>query len=206
MSDQPKIIRLSLEDALAQGIIKPLPNNPNAGTSRGEYMVAASGEQFGAMRSIVLDRDGNIAAGNHTATVFAQEGIASNLLIIETDGKTLVAVKRNDMALDDPNAVDTLQYAIADNRASEVGLAWNFDVMQAVGKEGLGDWFTESELDLFIAESPAVSESSEPMPSGAASTLVTLVLRLEPDVKNLLTTYLESSGLTQTLAIKALLS
>ena len=44
--------------------IQPDTKNANKGTERGRYMVEASLRETGAGRSIVLDKDGRIIAGN----------------------------------------------------------------------------------------------------------------------------------------------
>lgn len=100
------------------------PANANAGTERGVYMLDTSLERFGAGRSILVDKNGVIIAGNKTGERAADLGI-TDVIEVETDGKQLVVVKRIDLDLlkDDEHKARGLAYA--DNRAGEVGLAWD---------------------------------------------------------------------------------
>lgn len=98
--------------------IRQLKRNPNKGSLRGQYMLEKSFEDGGAGRSILLAADGSILAGNHASEVYGQVSGNEEVLVIETDGKTLVAVKRTDIPdEDDPRAKLLI---IADNRSSDV--------------------------------------------------------------------------------------
>lgn len=73
--------------------------NANKGTERGRYALEASLRQYGAGRSILLDKNGRIIAGNKTAEVAADVGL-DDVLIVQTDGKQIVAVQRTDLDID----------------------------------------------------------------------------------------------------------
>jgi hypothetical protein len=79
--------------------IRPDVKNANKGTERGRYMVEASLRETGAGRSILLDKDGRIIAGNKTFEAASDIGLP--VRVVETDGTELVAVKRTDLDLDD---------------------------------------------------------------------------------------------------------
>jgi hypothetical protein len=96
----------------------------NRGTKRGREAVAASLKQFGAGRSILLDGDGNILAGNKTVEQAASAEF-ENVIVVQTTGE-LVAVQRMDLSINDPKARGL---AIADNRTSEIVLDWDADVL-----------------------------------------------------------------------------
>ena len=132
--------------------------NANKGTERGQYMVEHSLSQYGAGRSILVDKDGVIIAGNKTLQ--AAEDLGIPVKVIQTDGKELVVVQRTDLDLlsDDERA---RLMAYADNRASEVGLDWNPEALLAdmTADLDLSDMFREEELkdilgDLMPEEDP----------------------------------------------------
>lgn len=137
--------------------LKPDNKNANRGTERGRKMVAESLKRYGAGRSILLDKNGNIIAGNKTAEQAAAAGM-SNVLVVESDGSQLVAVKRTDLSLDD-NAAREL--AIADNRTAEVGLDWDPSVLDEMHDAGadLDALFNESEWNALMA---LVGHTGEP--------------------------------------------
>lgn len=126
--------------------IRPDTKNANKGTERGRYMVEASLRETGAGRSILLDKDGRIIAGNKTFE--AASDIGFPVRVVETDGTELVAVKRTDLDLDDDTGT-ARKLAYYDNRTSAVDLAWDVEQILADVNAGLdlsGLWF-EHELD-----------------------------------------------------------
>ena len=126
--------------------IRPDVKNANKGTERGRYMVEASLRETGAGRSILLDKDGRIIAGNKTFEAASDIGLP--VRVVETDGTELVAVKRTDLDLDDDTGT-ARKLAYYDNRTSSVGLAWDVEQILADVNAGLdlsGLWF-EHELD-----------------------------------------------------------
>ena len=68
--------------------------NFNKGTQFGKLLMEKSLSKFGAGRSILIDKNNNIIAGNKTTENFAELGL-ENVQIVESDGKTLIAVRRN---------------------------------------------------------------------------------------------------------------
>ena len=131
--------------------------NANKGTERGRYALEASLRQFGAGRSILLDKNGRIIAGNKTAEVAADVGL-DDVVIVQTDGKQIVAVQRTDLDIDS-DAGRGLAYA--DNRVGELDL--DFDVAQIVADIDAGIdlspfWF-ENEISALIDESDKTSLS-----------------------------------------------
>lgn len=99
----------------------PDSKNANKGTDKGRAMVKASIEEVGAARSVVIDKNNNIIGGNKTTQAAIDAGIV-DVLIVETDGTQLVAVKRTDLDIDDAAA---RRLAYLDNRAGELGLSWD---------------------------------------------------------------------------------
>ena len=142
--------------------ITPDRKNANKGTERGRYMVEASLRETGAGRSIVLDKDGRIIAGNKTFEAASDIGLP--VRIVETDGRELVAVKRTDLDLDDDTGT-ARKLAYYDNRAGQVGLEWDAEIM--LGDIGAGldlsAMFRQDELDELLADlTPNTTGDTEP--------------------------------------------
>jgi DNA modification methylase len=112
--------------------LTPDLKNANKGSERGQHLIEESLRQYGAGRSILIDKNGVIMAGNKTAENFGAIGL-DDVIVVQTDGTKLVAVQRTDLdMMADPRA---RELAIADNRASEVSLDWNADVLKELGEE-----------------------------------------------------------------------
>jgi hypothetical protein len=73
--------------------------NANKGTERGRSALEASLRKYGAGRSILIDKNGRIISGNKTVETAADIGL-DNVIIIQTDGKQIVAVQRTDLDID----------------------------------------------------------------------------------------------------------
>jgi len=124
--------------------------NANKGTERGRYALEASLRQYGAGRSILLDKNGRIIAGNKTAEVAADVGL-DDVLIVQTDGKQIVAVQRTDLDIDS-EAGRGLAYA--DNRVGQLDLEWDAEQVLADLNAGvdLSALFRQEELDSLLAD------------------------------------------------------
>lgn len=85
------------------------------------------------------------------------------MLIIQTTGDRLVAVQRTDLDANDPKA---RELAIADNRASELGLEWNPEML-ADSDLDLKPFFTGDEFTKLIA--PTFTDDSEAADDGGSS-------------------------------------
>lgn len=77
-------------------------------------VIEASLRELGAGRSIVLDAEGIVRAGNGTLAAAKKLGM-DRVRVIETDGTELIAVKRTDLVGSKATAL-----ALADNRASDL--------------------------------------------------------------------------------------
>ena len=71
-------------------------HNLNKGTKEGQRLMERSFRELGAGRSILVDRDGRIIAGNKSQRAAIAAGI-KRVRVIETDGDELIAVKRTDL-------------------------------------------------------------------------------------------------------------
>jgi site-specific DNA-methyltransferase (adenine-specific)/site-specific DNA-methyltransferase (cytosine-N4-specific) len=127
--------------------LKPDTKNANKGTERGQQMIEASLRSYGAGRSILIDKNGRIIAGNKTAENFGSIGL-EDVLVVQTDGTKLVAVQRMDLDLNDKAAQEL---AIADNRAGQVSLDWDIDVLKELDVD-LAKFWSEDELAVLLAD------------------------------------------------------
>lgn len=114
-------------------------HNFNKGTEEGKLLMEKSLQDLGAGRSILIDKNGNIIAGNKTQEAAIKAGI-KKVRVIETTGNELIAVKRTDIDLDSAKG---RELALADNATSQVNLNWNETELQSASEElgiDLNDW------------------------------------------------------------------
>jgi hypothetical protein len=135
--------------------LAPDKRNANRGTERGTGLLEKSVRQFGLGRSILVDREGRVIAGNKTLEAAAAAGL-TEVQVIQTDGRRLVAVQRMDLDLaKDPKA---RALALADNRVGELNLDWDLgtlmDQVPPLADLGLEEFFTEGEMKRMLAEAP----------------------------------------------------
>lgn len=99
----------------------PDNKNFNKGTEYGDRLMDESLRRFGLGRSILIDKNNRIIAGNKTAEKAADIGF-TDVLVVEVDGNQLVAVKRNDIDLDTSKG---RELALADNATGKANLSWD---------------------------------------------------------------------------------
>ncbi len=120
--------------------------NARKRTDRSATLIKESLEKFGAARSIVIDEDNRILAGNGTIEGAKAAGI-KNLRVIETDGKEIIAVKRIGLTEE-----DKVGLALADNRTSDLS-EWDREMLLKLSEENdLSPWFEEEDLDALLGE------------------------------------------------------
>ena len=140
--------------------LTPDPNNARKRTPLSASVIRKSLEQFGAARSIVVDENDVIRAGNGTFEEAGQLGI-EKVLTVEVDGNTIVAVKRKGLTEE-----QWKQYAIADNTASDFS-TWDFDILSELTQEvDLSEFFPDDKLNELLeqlgkGESFGVTEQGE---------------------------------------------
>lgn len=118
--------------------------NANRGTERGAAMVDSSISQAGWGRSLTVDRNGRIISGNHSHEAATRAGL-SKAVLLHTAGNVVVGHAREDLDLTTDEAARVL--AIADNRASELGLDWNPEILDGFAEKfDLGAFFTANDL------------------------------------------------------------
>lgn len=119
-------------------------HNFNKGTKKGQEAIVKSFKRFGAGRSILLDKDNRIIAGNKSHLAAQDAGIRS-VRVIETDGTELIAVKRTDVSLD---SMEGREMALADNATTMLNLEWNKEELQYAAAMYEGFDLPEWGLDL----------------------------------------------------------
>lgn len=105
--------------------------NFNRGTQFGEHLMDKSIRELGLGRSILLDKNNRIIAGNKTTEKAGELGF-DKVVVVETDGNTLVAVKRTDVDLDSQKG---RELALADNATSKANLEWDSETLAEVMEE-----------------------------------------------------------------------
>jgi hypothetical protein len=81
----PKLKHLKISD------IRLDEKNANRGTKRGREFIEGSLKKYGLGRSILLNRDGNVIAGNKTLEAFRAAG-GKEIVVVGSKGDALIAV------------------------------------------------------------------------------------------------------------------
>ena len=135
------------------------PSNANKGTERGLGMLEHSLREYGAGRSILVDREGRVIAGNKTLERAVDIGLPVE--IVQSDGTKLIVVQRTDLDFEaDPRA---RQLAYADNRTGEEGLEWDIEQLKADLDAGidLGEWWLRDELKELLGDPRTLDDKSD---------------------------------------------
>jgi ParB-like chromosome segregation protein Spo0J len=125
----------------------PDPKNRRKHNPRNLGMVVDALHKVGAARSIVIDEDNVILAGNGVTEAAAEAGI-TKVRVIEADGNELIAVKRTGLTVEQKR-----QLAIYDNRTAELA-DWDLAQLQEDAKADLdlSSFFTDEELGKLLAD------------------------------------------------------
>lgn len=136
--------------------------NFNQHTEYGMSLLEKSLRENGAGRSILIDKDNNIIAGNGIIEAAGNIGL-EDLQIVETDGTKIVAVKRTDIALD---SKEGREMALADNATAAADLEWDKGNIEEVSEQfgidpgdWISDWNKDEETEVEEDEAPEVDES-----------------------------------------------
>ena len=141
--------------------LQPDKRNANKGTERGLKALDHSLRQYGAGRSLLVDKHGRIIAGNKTAQAAADIGL-DDVILVQTDGTKLVAVQRTDLDLEQDKAARELAYA--DNRVGQLDLDFDVsvileDIAAGVNLDAL--WRSDELEALVAAASQEVAAAGE---------------------------------------------
>lgn len=111
--------------------------NFNKHTQYGMSLLEKSLRENGAGRSILLDKDNNIIAGNGVVEAAGQIGL-ENVKIVEATGNEIIAVKRTDVSLDSRKG---REMALADNATAKADIEWDFDnIISELDPETANGW------------------------------------------------------------------
>ena len=112
-------------------VIRKNPRRFNKGGNQ-MRLLSSSIKQLGFGRSILIDRDGTVICGNDVYDVAMSLG--KKVVVVETDGDVLVAVRRTDLSATDPRA---MELQLVDNLIQEKNLEWDTDEILRTMQEKL---------------------------------------------------------------------
>lgn len=115
--------------------------NARKRTDRSAELIKESLERYGAARSIVIDEENRILAGNGTVEGAKAAGI-KNVRIIETEGDEIIAIRRTGLTED-----EKIGLALADNRTSDLS-EWDQEMLHRLSAEhDISAWFNNDDLE-----------------------------------------------------------
>ena len=132
-----KLIKSKIEN------LTPDDHNFNKGSEYGNHLIEKSFREFGAGRSILIDRNNRIIAGNKSIEAASSIGM-ENVVIVETTGDEIVAVKRTDIDLDSKKG---RELALADNATNKANLDFDEEEISKLSEQfefDASDWGIET--------------------------------------------------------------
>ena len=102
-------------------------HNFNRGNERGQELIVKSFKEFGAGRSVLVDKNNRLIGGNKAQLGAIDAGL-EDAIVVDTTGDKLVVVRRNDIDLDSEKG---RKMALADNATQQANLEWNEDEINA---------------------------------------------------------------------------
>ena len=130
--------------------------NFNKHTEYGMSLIEKSIRNNGAGRSILIDKNNRIIAGNGVTEIAGQIGL-EDVQIVESDGTKIIAVKRTDIDLDSKQG---REMALADNATAAVDLEWDADAIADVSAEfdiDVSGWGVDIDLDEEQQQTPTIN-------------------------------------------------
>lgn len=133
------------------------PANRRKHNARNIGMVVDALQQVGAARSIVIDENNVIMAGNGVTEAAAEAGI-TKVRVIDAEGDELIAVRRSGLTDDQKRKL-----AIYDNRSGELA-SWDVEQLKKDAADGLdlASFFFTDELDALFAGSETAAGKTDP--------------------------------------------
>ena len=137
--------------------LRPDPVNRRSHNPRNLAMVTESLQAVGTARSIVIDEDNLILAGNGVTEAAVAAGL-TKVQIVDVEGDTVVAVRRRGLTADQKRAL-----AIYDNRTAELA-EWNIEQLAAdlTNGEDLSAFFLPDELSGLMGTGAAKPGLTDP--------------------------------------------
>ena len=134
--------------------------NFNKHTEYGMSLIEKSLRNNGAGRSILIDKNNRIIAGNGVVETAVQIGL-DDVQIVESDGTKIIAVKRTDIDLDSKQG---REMALADNATGAADLQWDAEELQKAMDEFAitpQDWGVDIDLEEIPTELDAEKEDAD---------------------------------------------
>ena len=142
--------------------------NARRRTDRSTSLIAESLKRYGAARSIVIDEDGRILAGNGTVEGAKKAGI-NKVRVIEAEGDELIAVRRAGLTED-----QKVGLALADNRSSDLS-EWDNEMLRKLSEEhDLTPWFEDDELLAEVLDTVDGNTDPDDVPEAPADPITKL--------------------------------
>lgn len=116
---------IELNDIHEKKCVFCVGNSFNRGKYGTDKMVKNSINQLGCGRSILVDADNNVLAGEKTLKAAYEQG--KRVILIETTGDELVVVKRTDVK---QNSKKGLELSLVDNLIASKTLDWNTNLVR----------------------------------------------------------------------------
>tara|TARA_B100000925_G_scaffold185710_1_gene140325 strand:+ start:705 stop:1952 length:1248 start_codon:yes stop_codon:yes gene_type:complete len=132
--------------------------NARRRTDRSSDLIKESLQRYGAARSIVIDEENRILAGNGTIDGAKAAGIR-RVRIVESEGDEVIAVRRTGLSEE-----QKVGLALADNRTADLS-EWDQEMLHRLSEEhDLEPWFNQDDLDelLNVTDVDAVEGNTDP--------------------------------------------
>jgi ParB-like chromosome segregation protein Spo0J len=130
--------------------LKPDPRNARTHSQDNLDLISSALREVGAARSIVVDEDNVILAGNATVEAALAAGL-THVQVVDADGGTVIAVRRSGLTTEQKRRL-----ALFDNRAAELA-DWDREVLLklAVDTDLSGLW-RDDDLSALLGEVPQI--------------------------------------------------
>lgn len=130
------------------------PKNARRHTPRNVGTIVDALHEVGAARSIVIDEDGVVLAGNATMDAAIEAGL-SKVQVVDGDGETVIAVRRTGLTSEQKTRL-----ALYDNRAAELA-EWNPEILAELAPEEIQGMFSDKELAEILSQTGVEPESKD---------------------------------------------
>jgi hypothetical protein len=148
------------ETIVSLGELIPDPANARVHNPRNVGTIADAIQEVGFGRSVLIDEENVVLAGNATIEAAGQAGL-EKVRIVDADGDEVIAVRRKNLT-----PVMKARIALFDNRAAELAEGWDIEVIKRMEAEGVpleGLW-TDEELRALLDAIPEAEETEEEDP------------------------------------------
>jgi hypothetical protein len=126
--------------------LKADSKNARKRTNQSATLIQESLKRYGAARSIVIDENDVVLAGNGTLEGAKSAGI-TKVRVIEATGDELIAVRRTDLS-----DSEKVGLALADNRTAELS-AWDNEMLHRLSMDNdISPWFEKEDLSALLGE------------------------------------------------------